>query len=113
VRTILSIAPTIEEKWRVWWENMLLIALFDRANLMYKDASETTNFGSQTMVLLKIVQGHFGPRMFVAVLGALMGEFDSFKYAAEWITTTKSLIKWPLALEMFADEEWDRWPFLR
>jgi len=51
--------------------------------------------------------------MYVAILAALLMEFESFKYASEWLQMTAPKMVWHQAFDSFAEEEWDRWPFLR
>lgn len=85
IRALLSVSGTVTVREREHWENMILVVLFDRAQLIDRNLDELYNFGTLTLQQLQPVMGYVGPRMYVAILAALLMEFESFKYASEWL----------------------------
>jgi hypothetical protein len=57
--------------------------------------------------------GHVGPRVYVAILGAIMSEYEALDATAQWIKMSAPSIQWQEAIDCFAQKEWDRWSFLR
>lgn len=113
VKTLLSLSASIRPHERHLWENLLLLAVFDRSQLITQDVDEKREMSKMTMQLLQSIMGHVGPKVYVAILGALMVEYESLETTAQWIKMSAPSIKWQDAVDCFAQSEWDRWTFLR